>query len=251
MLMTDAPNENSRKGPPRVSSGGLLPGLRQSDAAFEAIRRAVVRCELTPGAIVSEAEIETRFSLKRAATRSALERLSAQGLVRPLHRRGYEVRPITLRDLTELYQFREVIEMATVRLAAGQVDEAGLRYLDKVCAESYEPGDRDSEDRFLRANTEFHLQIAAAAGNDRLTHVLSDVLGEMERLFHFGLAIRDRNAEMRLEHEVLIEALARGDAAAAECAARDELSSSKAMVLNALISSASLMDVSITAAGLA
>lgn len=224
-------------------------GLRQSDSAFDAIRSAIVRCELMPGLFISEVEIGERFSLKRAATRVALERMAAQGLVRPLHRRGYEVRPITLRDLTELYQFREIIELATVRMAAGRVDAAGLRYLDKVCAESYEPGDRDSEDRFLRANSEFHLQVAAAAGNERLTNALGEVLREMERLFHFGLAIRNRTDEMRHEHEVLIEALARGDAVAAERAAREELTSSKTMVLGALISSASLMDVSITGAG--
>lgn len=226
-------------------------GLRQSDAAFEAIRRAIVRCELMPGLIVSEAELEARFELKRAATRSALERLAAQGLVRPLHRRGYEVRPITLRDLTELYELREIIELATVRLAAGRVDPAGLRHLDKLCSQSYEPGDRDSEDRFLRANSQFHLQVAAGAGNERLTNALASVLHEMERLFHFGLAIRNRTDEMRHEHEALIDALARGDAAAAERATREELMSSKAMVLDALISSASLMDVSITRGRLA
>src|SRR4051812_40074129 len=86
-----------------VSVSGIG-SARQSDAAYEAIRRAIVRCELMPGLIVSEAEIEARFVLKRAATRAALERLATQGLVRPLHRRGYEVRPITLRDLSELYQ---------------------------------------------------------------------------------------------------------------------------------------------------
>jgi len=224
---------------------GRAAGARLSDAAFDAIRRAIVRCELMPGIVISETEIETRFGLKRAATRSALERLAAQGLVRPMHRRGYEVRPITLRDLAELYQLREIIELAAVRLAAGRVDEVGLRQLDQLCKQSYEPGDRDSEDRFLQANTRFHLQIAQAAGNDRLTEALSSVLAEMERLFHFGLAIRNRTDEMRHEHEALISALARGDAAAAEAATRDELTSSKAMVLGALMSSDSLMDISI------
>jgi DNA-binding GntR family transcriptional regulator len=220
--------------------------VRQSDAAFDAVHRAIVRCELMPGVHVSEAEIETRFGLKRAATRAALERLAAKGLVRPMHRQGYQVKPITLRDINELYQIREIIELATVRMAAGKVDEEGLRRLDQACSGSYEPGDRDSEDRFLQANTEFHLVVAQASGNERLVEMLANVLSEMERLFHLGLALRDRTNEMRHEHESLIAALTAGDSKGAETVARMELISSRAMVLDALMSSSSLLDVNIT-----
>jgi DNA-binding GntR family transcriptional regulator len=70
----------------------------------------------------------------------------------------------------------------------------------------------------------------------------------MERLFHFGLAMRDRTAEMREEHQALIEALARGDADAAERVTREELESSRAMVIAGFMSSESLLDVSISVA---
>jgi DNA-binding GntR family transcriptional regulator len=51
---------------------------------------------------------------------------------------------------------------------------------------------------------------------------------------------------MQQEHQALIEALACGDADAAERMTREELSSSKAMVLDALMSTDSLLDVSIS-----
>jgi DNA-binding GntR family transcriptional regulator len=220
--------------------------FRQSDHAWETIRRAIACCELMPGSTVSEAELEKRFGLKRAATRTALERLAVHGLVRPLHRRGYQIKPITLRDVNDLYQLREIIERAVVRIAAGRVDEASMRRLDKVCSESYTPFDRHSEERFLRANSEFHMLIAVATGNERLVGTVRNILNEMERIFHFGLATRNRTEEMRHEHETLIVALAQGNIAEAERAICEELSSSKAMVLDALMSSASLLDVNIT-----
>lgn len=229
-----------------AKAGGPTEASRQSDRAWEAIRRAIACCELMPGTTVSEAELEKRFGLKRAATRTALERLAVHGLVRPLHRRGYQIKPITLRDVNDLYQLREIVERAVVRIAAGRVDEASLRRLDKVCSESYTPFDRTSEDRFLRANSEFHMLIAVATGNERLASTVRNILNEMERIFHFGLAARNRTEEMRHEHEALIVALAQGNVADAEKAICDELSSSKAMVLDALMSSASLLDVNIT-----
>jgi DNA-binding GntR family transcriptional regulator len=219
---------------------------RQSDEAYEAISRAIVRCDLAPGVIVSEAELAARFKLKTAAARAAVDRLSVVGLLRPIHRRGYVVKPITLRDVNDLFQLRTIIEVGVVRLAAGKVDAAGLRRLERVRTKEYRPGDRDSEARFLQANTEFHLVVARATGNDRLVFALAQALSEMERLFHFGLAMRDRTAEMSEEHQALIDALARGDADAAERVTREELESSKAMVIAAFMSSESLLDVSLS-----
>lgn len=219
---------------------------RQSDEAYEAISRAIVRCDLAPGTIVSEAELAARLNLKTAATRAAVDRLSVVGLLRPVHRRGYVVKPITLRDVNDLFQLRMIIEVAAVRLAAGKVDAASLRRLDLVRNKGYHPGDRGSEAEFLQANTEFHLVVARATGNDRLILALAQTLSEMERLFHFGLAMRNRTAEMREEHQALIAALARGDADEAERVTREELESSKAMVIAAFMSSESLLDVSIS-----
>ncbi|MBZ8134345.1 GntR family transcriptional regulator [Afifella sp. IM 167] len=222
-------------------------GVRQSDEAVEKIRRAITRCELMPGSMTSEADIGKRFGLKRAATRTALERLAVYGFVRPVHRRGYQIKPITLRDVNDLYQLREIVERAAVRLVAGRIDEASLRRLDQICTQSYTPYDRGSEERFLHANSAFHMLVASATRNERLADTVRSVLQEMERILHFGLAVRNRTEEMRHEHEALIVALTTGDADAAERAICDELSSSKAMVLDALMSSASLLDVNISA----
>ena len=82
---------------------------RQSDEAFDVIRRAILRCELRPGELVSETDLMARFGLRRAATRSALDRLSVIGLLRSLPRRGYVVKSITLRDVNDLFQLRGII----------------------------------------------------------------------------------------------------------------------------------------------
>jgi DNA-binding GntR family transcriptional regulator len=221
---------------------------RQSDQAFELLYRALVRCELLPGTTVSEADLAKRFELNRAAARSAVDRLSVMGLLRPIRRRGYVVKPITLRDVSDLFELRTIIEVAVGRLAAGRVDEFSLRRLDRVCSAGYRPGDRESEAKFLQANSEFHQTIAMATGNHRLVATLAQILREMERLFHFGLALRNRSDEMRQEHQALIDALARGDADEVERFTRSELASSKAMVFDALMSSDALLDVSISPA---
>jgi DNA-binding GntR family transcriptional regulator len=83
-------------------------------------------------------------------------------------------------------------------------------------------------------------------GNDRLVAALGQILKEMERLIHIGLSLRNRSDEIHQEHQSLIDALAGGDADEAERLTREELAASKSMVLDSLMSSADLRDVSIS-----
>jgi DNA-binding GntR family transcriptional regulator len=219
--------------------------LRQSDIAFSAIHQAIVRCELMPGSIVTEEDLSNEFGVGRAATRAAVDRLSLIGLLQPVRRQGYRIKPITLRDLNDLFQLREIIELSCVRLATGRVDSADLHRLDRLCRTDYQPGDKESEAVFLQRNSDFHLSLAAATGNERLVTVLKQTLSELERMFHFGLSLRDRVSEMHSEHQAIIVALTEGDLETAERAIVDQIRSSRAMVLDALLSSTSLLDVKI------
>jgi DNA-binding GntR family transcriptional regulator len=228
----------------RLSSA--KPAKRQSDQAFEILYRAIVRCEIMPGATVSEAQLAERFGLARASARAAVDRLSIVGMLRPVHRRGYIVKPITLRDVNDLFQLRTIIEVAGNRLAAGRVDEFSLRRLDRACSKRYRLGDRESESKFLQANSEFHLTVVMVSGNDRLVAALAQILNEMERLIHIGLALRNRSEEIHQEHQALIDALVKGDADEVERLTREELAASKSMVLDSLMSSPDLRDVSIS-----
>ena len=221
------------------------PKLRQSDNAYDRIQRAIIRCELMPGEVVPEAELARRFGLGRAAARAAADRLSVLNLFKPIRRSGYEVKPISLRDVNDLFQARQILEVACVRLAAGRVNAADLRRLDRLCNVRYAPADADSTERFLQANSEFHLFIASTVGNERIIRMLAGIFAEMERLFHFGLKIRNRTDEIRHEHKALIEALVSGDADAAERETRDQIEASRAMVLDALITSSGLLDARI------
>ncbi len=219
---------------------------RQSDHAFEVLYRAIVRCEFLPGAMVPEAQLAERFGLTRASTRAAVDRLAVLGMLRPVRRQGYIVKPITLRDVNDLFQLRSIIEVAANRGAAGRVDEFSLRRLDKVCSQYYHAGDRESESKFLQANSEFHLTVATATGNYRIVSALAQIFKEMERLLHIGLSFRDRSEEIYQEHQALIDALACPDADQVEVLTLKELAASKSMILDALMSNENLLDVNLS-----
>lgn len=239
------------------ASGAVTPVLKYADAttnhetladaAYQRTKNDIIGCELPPGSSLTEAQLAARYQVGKAPIRAALSRLSQEGFVQALPRRGYIVHPVTLQDVNELFDIRALLEPAAAERAAGRIDEAVLRELDAVCKAGYLPGDRASEAAFLSANRSFHLAVAEASGNGKLTKMLSHVLDEMERLFHLGLSLRNRTHEMSHEHRSLIEALAKGDGRQAAALTLEQIEAARRMVLDAILSSPSIQQISIRA----
>ncbi len=216
-----------------------------SDRAYERIRHEIITCAIAPGTEISEAQLCAHFKLGKAPVRMALNRLSHDGLVRAIPRRGYRVTVITLQDIHDVFELRLMLEPAAARMAAGKVDAQRLRALDEVCRAGYQPGDAKSTSRFLEANKAFHVEIARAAGNTRLAEAVEQLLDEMTRLLHLGLGPRNRSQEMQREHRALVKALERGDSSTAERICREQIEAARGMVLSAILSSSSVMNLAL------
>jgi DNA-binding GntR family transcriptional regulator len=225
--------------------GKTIPLL--TDRAYERIRQDIISCVIAPGAEVSEAQLCTHYKLGKAPVRVALTKLGHDNLVRAIPRRGYIVAPVTVRDIHDVFELRLMLEPAAARMAAGKVDTRQLRAIDDVCRSGYEPGDPRSTTRFLDANRDFHVTIARATGNARLADTVERLIEEMSRLLHLGLGLRNRSNEVEHEHRALMKALTRGDGETAERICREQIEAARNMVLSAILTSKSVMNLSLQA----
>lgn len=227
--------------------GAPIPLL--TDRAYERIRHDIISCAIAPGSEVSEAQLCAQYKLGKAGVRVALTKLSHDGLVRAIPRRGYRVVPVTLQDIQDVFELRLMLEPAAARMAAGKVDTRELKAYDEVCRSGYEPGDARSTSRFLEANKAFHVAIARATGNARLAGAIEHLLDQMTRLLHLGLGLRKGGQELQHEHKSLVKALARGDSETAERICREQIEASRNMLLSAILTSRPVMNLAITADG--
>ena len=223
----------------------IPPSHSLSAAAYSAIQRDIIRCALPPGAEFTENGLVSRYQMGKTPIRQALARLAQEGMVRILPRRGYLVAPISIKDVEDIFYLRQLLETDAVRLAAGRVNAEHLRRLDEICRAGYDPADPDSAAEYLRINTEFHVTIAKASGNERLAAIVAQLLREMERLFHVGLRLRNRSEEMAHEHRDLVEALVAGEGETARRIAAAQIDTARRMVMDGLLSSTHLMTVSL------
>ena len=218
---------------------------RQSDIAYQSLRDALIRCRFPPGKEISEAVLAQQLALGKAAVRVALVRLSQEGLVQSIPRVGYRVTAITFKDILELFELRAIIEPATARLACGKVSEALLREADDGWRRAHRSAEGCAEAGGLESNKAFHLAIARATGNERLVNTLARVLDETDRLIYLGLPIAFECAELQEGHGPIIEALVRGTEEEATRAATRHVDIARAIVVDAVVSTPSVLDVEI------
>ena len=239
-MVTPSPNRS-----PAVARVTPLP----TDRAYELIQHDIITCVIAPGAEISEPQLCTQYELGKAPVRMALNRLSHDGLLRAIPRRGYRVTPITLKDIHDVFELRLMLEPAAASMAAGKVDVRRLRVLDEACRHGYQSADVKSITRFLEANKALHVAIAQATGNGRLAAMVAQLLDQMTRLLHLGLGLRNRSHEMQHEHRALLKALSRGDGETAERISRQEIEAARGMVLAAIMTSNSVMNLAISEHG--
>lgn len=234
---TSAPGDRRHSGPHetvplRAASDGTL---RLTDSAYLAVKRDIVECVLVPGSEVTEPELGSRYGFGKAPLREALIRLAHESLIEAIPRSGYRISPVTIQDVQDIFDLRLLLEPTAARRAAGHIEASVLTNLNELCRSGYTPGDRGTESAFLSANRQFHVAIAAASGNGRLAKIIEHLLEETERLFHLGLAVRDRTDEMQHEHEGLLRAVVDGDPDAAERMTVEQITAARTMVMDGIL----------------
>ena len=191
--------------------------MSSSAEAYRLLRRAIIRVDLFPGAVVSESQLAERFGLSTAAVRAALARLRAEGFLLAEPRRGHVVAPITMRDVIEIYDLRELLEPPGAAAAAGRLPADQLTRLRRLCQPVPDLEDAASAEHFLQANRTIHVAVAEASGNRRLAAMVAQLLdgSERARLLALRAGAADHGLRARAEHHDLLGAIERADSRAA------------------------------------
>lgn len=207
----------------------------QAEQVYGAVKRDILRCELQPGSVLAQPQLAARYQAGITPLREALHKLTSEGLIQPIPRFGYLVAPITLTDVQELFEVRAVLEIATARKAAARASAEQLQMLSQLAEFTYVYKNTLSYTEFLEKNRDFHLAVAAAAGNCRLLDMLAHVLDMMSRVFHLNLGVRDSAEQIRAEHRALVTALAAKDPDRCELLISEQIGQAKQRVLEALL----------------
>jgi len=165
-------------------------GDKLSVKVYKAMKRDIIRGVHATGEPLTEKELAKRYKASRTPVREAALRLQEDRLLRIVPHRGYFVSPITLQELTDIYEYRAAVECAAAELAARKAtDSELLEKLIQLSETSYQTDSIESYMEFIEADTIFHVGIARLSRNQMLIRAVSEARCQMERIMYAAIDI--------------------------------------------------------------
>jgi DNA-binding GntR family transcriptional regulator len=173
------------------------------------LRNAILSGRLRPGAGLVETALAEQMKVSRAPIREAIQILENDGLVETIAYKGKRVKPLTIREVSEIFSLREVFEV----MAVGRILETGvsLQALRVHCDSMTTAAAAKNFEALVAADEAFHHTLIALADHDLL-------LASWKNLYlriHQIMALRNRNEdnldEVASNHPPIVDALEAGN----------------------------------------
>ena len=182
------------------------------DQAHAALKAQILSGGLRGGENFLEEELAARFHMSRTPVREAVVRLAQEGFVEIVPRRGIRISQMTKRDVREVHEVLECLEVqAAERLALRRLSAEDMARLDGAVRGMDEALVADDIEAWTRADYEFHKLLIELAGNRHLEGVARNFLEKAYRFRMLTLPMRTKPIKSTTSHAALVEAVRRGD----------------------------------------
>lgn len=204
-----------------------------AERVYQLLKRDIIRNVLQPGESLNEKSLAAKYHSSRTPVREAIMRLQQEDLLKMVANKGYFVGHLTLHGLNELYEFRPELEGFCAQLAAQRwSDDALVADLSELTQIQSKSTDRASYERFIEADTRFHVGIARLTRNRLLTRTVAQVRCHMERIMFASIGIGYYGEAQARQHSDILSAIIARDRKLARKLMVDHITGSKEQVLH-------------------
>ncbi len=183
-----------------------------AEQAYSRLEEQLVTLKLAPGRLIGEKDLMDKAGIGRTPVREAIQRLSVEGLLQILPRKGLMVTPLRRSDLTQIIEARRVLERLMVVKAAERATPDQRQAL-RILASHLEAAGNDLG-LFFRLDHRLDELLEAACNNRFLVKALIAMHSQCRRLCYLYRQRLDLPRSAQL-HGGLARAVADGDGAGA------------------------------------
>jgi DNA-binding GntR family transcriptional regulator len=163
--------------------------MSRTQRVYEELLRRIISGEIAQGAFLSEIKLATDFQSSRTPIREACIHLFKEGFLRVAPHKGYVVTEVSLEEIRELYELRQVLEpRAAERAAANDLGPEFRTECEELIqlTRQLSEGERTYEAFIQLGQAEygFHRAIAKAGGNKKWLKFMDEIMNQFRR-FHF------------------------------------------------------------------
>lgn len=221
----------SRRAASANGSAGRTRGLMK-DRAYAELKRLILTETVQVGAFLSERRLAARLKMSKTPVKAALERLEAEGFIGVSPQQGIVVQDLSLEEIADHFEFRELLEPHVVRRVAGRLTAEQVAAMRENLASQKLAAERCDVPTSGRLDAEFHLLWCEFLGNREMIEVMQRLRDRIHRII---ARVNARNPQ-RLqasyeEHARIAEAVFAGDGDLAAQRIEEHLSYGKQFLL--------------------
>lgn len=175
-----------------------------STEIYLSLKDDIIWLRLKPGEMLTEQYLADIYKTSKTPVREALMRLAAENFITVLPHKGYMVTNIPYADLRELFQYRGILECASIEYAAQLATEEQLDHLASLAANLrafYEDKPHFSYSAF--SNSDFHIYLAKIAGNRFLLETLIKIVEQLQRFLYASTTDSLREISISQHYEIV------------------------------------------------
>jgi DNA-binding GntR family transcriptional regulator len=212
----------------------LLTPQNLTALAYESIKRHILEGNLSHDARLTEETLSQQLGISKSPIREALNGLQNEGLIRIEPRRGAYLRRFSIKEVEDLYNLREALEVYAV--SAVQITPELIQELQRSVERTIRHLKSDDKVRHIEEDTRFHGVIAKATHNDELCRILENI---QNQIWLFRCQTYELSSSSAPEaHRAILEAFANGDIQEAQLAMRQHIGHVRTRLIDFLNASA-------------
>ena len=172
-----------------------------------ALEEDIVFSVFHPKERLIEEDLMSRFNAKRHVVRDALSQLHAMGLVVRVPNRGAVVRELTAEEVVEIYEVREILEVAAALRTPLPAPKAVIETLKKIQDAHSEAIAKNDIRQVFRLNIQFHHAQFSACDNRKLVQSIMDYAKEAHLIRAIKYAEPGHLQKVERDHRRIIKAM--------------------------------------------
>ena len=203
--------------------------------AYDYVKNHIITRGYRPGQYINDTQIAAELDISRTPVREAFHRLENDGLLINEARRGWRVYSLSLEDIHEIFDVKEVVEGMIARKASECEDGALREDLSRALQRMREASDDGDSDEWLQSDFALHDVLFAMAKNERAHRIVTNLNDQWHRVRIGYVAMQARMQQSTIEHETFVKAILDHDPESAEFLMHEHLNGVRQELVRLLV----------------
>jgi len=184
------------------------------DKAYDSIKANICNNTIESGALLSESQIAEELGMSRTPVREALKALAMEGYVEIRVGIGAYVKPISYRELLDLYAVRRALEIAAVETALDNITDAEINDLESRFNEllkRYRAHENIELQEFIDVDLALHELLVEKCENRYIKDFMEKIMDNIRRIQMVSFKALNDLEESTQQHLNLLELIRKRD----------------------------------------